>query len=171
MPFSVGMWALVNTGAAAGGSFWSLCDTATNNNYFYLAHNTSWQIIAAAGGKNNSINVGTLVFDQWAYIVARFLSATNRRLAVLQPNGQAAHGQATTARAPTGLDTVSLGSRETSFPAFFLTGIVAEYWIADLDVQKDGAQLNDNLLQQLAFGGPFSVPHIATRWRRASPRR
>jgi len=54
-----------------------------------------------------------------------------------------------------------LGALGHSAPTFFLNGLIAEYWLTNTDIQPDGAQLDDNLLRQLAYGGPFSVPHIA----------
>jgi hypothetical protein len=38
---------------------------------------------------------------------------------------------------------------------------ISEFWYTNTDIQPDGAQLNDDLLRQLAYGGPFSVPHVA----------
>lgn len=34
-------------------------------------------------------------------------------------------------------------------------------WYTNTDIQADGEQLQDSTLRQLAFGGPFSLPHIA----------
>lgn len=40
------------------------------------------------------------------------------------------------------------------------TGRLAEFWCTNTDIQADNAQLQDWMARQLAYGGPFSVPHI-----------
>lgn len=40
--------------------------------------------------------------------------------------------------------------------------MIAEFWCTNTDIQADGGQLDNTFLSQLAFGGPFSVPHVAS---------
>lgn len=42
-----------------------------------------------------------------------------------------------------------------------MQGQIAEIWYTNTDIQPDGAQLQNSTLRQLAFNGPFSLPHIA----------
>jgi hypothetical protein len=57
---------------------------------------------------------------------------------------------------------LTCGALQTSAGASVpFDGNVAEFWYTNTDIQPDGAQLDGNLLRQLAYGGPFSVPHIA----------
>lgn len=161
VPFTVGMW-FNPSQLSSWATLWSLCDTGTSNNYFYLAHTpTAVNIGSAAGGTNINASVGTVVQDRWHYIIGRFISATNRRIDFLQADGAFFSGQQTTSRVPTGIDTMALASREINVPLEFFSGAIAEFFVANIDIQADGAILNERLLRQLAYGGPFSVQHIA----------
>lgn len=144
-------------------TFAIVADTGTTNNYLLLqtVAGGSWAIGAAAGGTNSIANGGTTTANQWAFVLGRFINATNRRISVLQYDGSIIHAQSTTSRAPTGLDSVAIGGRITSSPDQFFGGFVGEFWYTDTDIQPGGAQLENALLMKLALGGPFSVPHVA----------
>jgi len=105
---------------------------------------------------------GTLTTGKFAFVVGRFISATNRRLSVLFPNGSVEHVQNTTNIVLSGLDALGIGAVINAglSPSDFFPGILSEIWYADADVQADGAQLQDALLRQLAYMGPFSLPHF-----------
>ena len=158
-PITVGCWVWpINTNTEC---VWSLCDTANDNHFFKLRKSTVFSASASAGGTElQASTAASFTINTWNYVVARFVSSTNRHVAAILSTGEASHGTNTTARAPTGLDTMSVGSRESATPVQFLNGLVAEFWVANIDIQADGAQLQDALLRQLAYGGPFSVPHI-----------
>lgn len=160
-PMTVGMW-LYPTAVGTAQSPFGLYDTGTTNNYLELRLSTGSVIgaAAAAGGAAAAGNVtATLTNNKWHYVVGRFISATNRRIAVLYPDGSVDHGNSTTNRAPTGMDAMVLGVRETSSPGSYFDGAIAEFWITNTDIQADGAQLDASLLRQLAYSGPWSVPH------------
>jgi len=55
---------------------------------------------------------------------------------------------------------MAFGCLNHSAPAEFFDGCIGEWWMTNSDIQADGAQLDDNLMRKLAYGGPFSVPHI-----------
>lgn len=59
------------------------------------------------------------------------------------------------------MDAMAIGSQASATPTEFFDGRMAEIWYTNTDIQADGLQLQDALLRQLAYGGPFSVPHIA----------
>lgn len=159
IPFTMGFW--TNTPNTTGQIIAGIWDTGTDNNYFRLVKTTQFSISAAAGGPESSSAAGTVAPNTWQFLVGRFISATNRRLAVLNADGSTAHVQNTTSRTPSGFDTMAIGAHEGSIPALFLDGRVAEFWVTNTDIQPDAAQLRDALLFQLAYGGPFSVPYIA----------
>jgi hypothetical protein len=161
-PYSVGLWAYPVTTTA--GTIFSLVDTGATNQYqrVSISGGSQWSIRAAAGGAENSAASGTVTANRWAFLVARFIDATNRRLDVLQFSGSVVSIQGTLSRAfPTSAETMALGANEISAPADFLNGSIAEFWYTKTDIQPDAAALNSNLLRQLAYGGPFSVPHVA----------
>jgi len=75
-------------------------------------------------------------------------------------NGQISHNSSVTGltfgAAP---DTFTIGSPSGGSNAT-RSMHVAEFWYTDADIQFNNAQISDTLLWQLAFYGPFSVPHI-----------
>lgn len=160
-PFTVGLW--VMPVSATAGAYFTLADTGTNNNQIMVEQSTTQiRISAVAGGTSAAATITTtFTANKWHYIVARAISSTNRRIAGVFPAGQTLHAASSTSRAPTSMDTLAIGAYENSSPGIFFDGMIAELWYTATDIQADGAQLQDSLLRQLAYGGPFSVPHIA----------
>jgi hypothetical protein len=139
----------------------SIADTGSANNRLLGGTATSsWNCNAQAGGTTDALTFGTVTAGQWAFVVWRFISATNRRGDVLHYDGSTAHAQSTVNRGPTSIDTIAVGANETSSPTNFFDGSIAEFWYTATDIQPGGAALDDNLLRQLARFGPFSVPTI-----------
>jgi hypothetical protein len=159
VPFTVGFWVRPTIVSVAQDLF-SITDTAGTADYFSVeksAANT-WGI----GCNGIFSNVGTVTQDKWSYLICRYISATNRRLAVLNPDGSTSHVQSTTSRTPAGVDTMTIGAFEDSGgPQSWSDAHIAEWWIADIDIQADAAQLQDPHLRNLAYYGPFWYPHIA----------
>jgi hypothetical protein len=70
--------------------------------------------------------------------------------------------QGTTSINPAGVDTMSVGALNLSTGATgFFNGSIAEFFYTNTDIQPDGAQLDDNMVRQLAYHGPFSHPDVA----------
>lgn len=157
-PFTVGMWVYPTTTGAVR-SFWSLGDTAGTANFWRLSQTATnvWQFTA----QPNSADAGTVTANRWAFLVARGINATNRRVSALQYNGVVAHGQNTTNTTPAGIDVMAIGATIVSVQTHFFSGLIGEFWYTNTDIQADGAQLQDATLRQLAYGGPSSLPHIA----------
>lgn len=160
-PFTAGMWAFPNVLGVSKPIF-DISDGAATN-FFRLSTvgTNAFQISANPG---NSSNAGTVVANQWFYILGRFISAANRRISVLSSDGIISNAQNVINVTPTGLINVALGaSAPTATPAAgnVFDGNVAEFFITNSDIQPDGLQLQDAMLRQLARGGPFSLPHIA----------
>lgn len=156
-PFTVGMW--VYPQATGSQTIWSLGQSGAVN---------FWRLgIAAAGNawaiaiNGGSATGGAAVSNAWQFIVGRLIASGNQRMAALNADGSTTHVALTSAIAVTSVNLMTLGIRVDAAQAY--TGRVAEFWIADVDIQPGGAQLQDALLRQLAYFGPFSVPHIANR--------
>jgi hypothetical protein len=164
-PLSVGMWVNLTAVGAVARALFSASDTGTTNNYLLLRMNATETIsvISAGGGTEAAASNGTaLVGGGWTFLLARWVSATNRKLSVLHPSGLVEHGTNTLNRAPTGIDTATIGAQQTSGGVSIpWDGSIAEFWMANIDVGIDGGALTDQPVLQLAYGGPFSVPHVA----------
>jgi hypothetical protein len=158
VPFTVGMWVYPTTTGTLR-SFWSLGDTAGAANFWRISQDSSnvWQFVA----QPNIASGGTVTANQLAFLVARGISSANRRMAVLQGDGSIAHMQNTTGISVTGVDTMTLGATNVSVQVHLFDGGIGEFWYTNTDIQPDGAQLDENLLRELAYGGPFSVPSVA----------
>lgn len=165
VPISVGAWVNLSAAANAVRSVFSISDTATTNNYWYLGMSTAelMQVGAAAGGAAVVGAVTTaLVAGSWTFVLGRFIAADNRRISVLHPTGVIEHGQNTTSTAPTGIDAMSIGALQTSAGTTQpWDGSIAEIWWTNTDIHIENTQTNNNLVMRLAYGGPFSVPHVA----------
>lgn len=170
VPFTVGLWVRPTTTGTLR-HFWSLGDSASN--LFPAAFSigqsaaNAWIVQADVNtSATETTSAGAVTANQWAFVFARFITATNRRISVLQSDGSTAHAQGTTSETPTSIDIMSLGcyngnsSGGGAFANFF-DGQVGEFWYTNTDIQADAAQTQESLLRQLAYGGPFSVPHIA----------
>lgn len=106
-------------------------------------------------------SAGTVVANTWFYIVGRVISDTNRQISVLSADGiistasNAVSTSTTKARMSIGADCSTAGAN-------YADGGIAEWWITNTDIQPDGAALQNSTLRQLARGGPFSIPHVAS---------
>ena len=160
-PVTVGLWVRPLTAATRG--LWSLGDSGVATQYIRLGQNATgntWNLSAQSGGTSDTLSIGVATASQWAFMVGRFISATNKRLSVLQYDGSIVGGQRTTSRAfPTSADSIVLGSTVGGTAEW--NGYLAEVWYTNTDIQADGGVLSEATLRQLAYGGPFSVPHIA----------
>ena len=163
-PYSVGFWVYpqsVNNGQYR--VWWGQGDTGgTNNHYTLLGQGPGTDFTHACDGGTSIAEAsgGTVVVNTFYYVIGRGVSATNRWLAVLTPIGTI-HAQNTTSRTPSGLDNMTIGNLKRTSNNNFCDARIAEFWCTATDIQADGAQLDDNLLRQLAYGGPFSVPNVA----------
>lgn len=104
---------------------------------------------------------GTVTANNWYYVVVRIPASNNKRMDIYQPGGTITHGQNTDAVAITpgqwtiGADGLGTGG--------ILDGSLSKLWIAEGDIQPDGLALNDQTLRQLAYQGPFSLAHVASK--------
>lgn len=164
-PMTIGAWVNARTLPATNQVIAGLGHSAAANSLFTNIQATTgkFRISAlAAGTAQDTMTVGVCAVNTWNFVLGRFINATNRRLDVLFSGGATEHVQNTVSSSPAVLDTTTIGARLAagSLSSFF-DGLIGEVWFTNTDVQIDAAALDDSLLQQLAFGGPFSVPHVA----------
>lgn len=160
-PITVGCWVRP---AAAGNVFrsiWQLSKLtdATDRLALYQWTGSTWCTLATVSSADDTCTGGTVTALQWHYLVARFISTTNRRIDVLNASTSTAHTQSTGSAAPASLVEINIGTDTGGADAF--SGQIAELWYTNTDIQPDGASLDNILLRQLAYNGPFSVPYIA----------
>jgi hypothetical protein len=162
-PITVGAW-LYPTSTAAGNAAAITVGSsgATADSFVFCRTAAQWQIYAKGAGTANGQTAGTCTANAWHYVVARWVAATNRRAAILNPDGSVTHLSSATSRTPTTCNVADLGaSREGGTAAQFWDGSIAEFWMTATDIQADGLALSEQTLRQLAYGGPFSLPHVA----------
>lgn len=161
VPFSVGFWARPTTTGTAR-VMWCLADTAGGNNSFFIRQDVgnTFTLTSKAGGALQQATGGTVTASSWYYFVVRCVSATNRHAAILNPDGTMTALANTTSSVPAGLDTMALGALTENVVGSFFSGQIGRFWYTNTDIQADGAALQEATLRQLAYGGPFSVPHI-----------
>jgi hypothetical protein len=159
-PFTVGMW--VNPSVALSGSskaIWSISVDA--NNYFLVYWSNGLSALACqmtnatVSGACSSGLAPTV--GRWNYVLARYISSTNRRCSAMSPDGTVSHGSDTTG----GADPVGT-MVETAFGSvaslLYWDGGIAEFFLWDGDIWPDGGAAPDWFIRQLAYRGPFSLP-------------
>lgn len=170
-PFTVGLWFRLAAAGTVARTLWAAADTGTTNNYWEIRISTGEvvQVAAAAGGAAVVGSATTAVAGNWIFALARFFSATNRRVGTIHMGGSAIFEQGgnATSTSPSGVDTVSIGARISSGGAQTpWDGEIAEYWLLDGDPMVNSINsgaFDQSMVHQLAFGGPFSMPHAAAR--------
>ena len=157
-PFTIGLWVKPTTLAVAK-VIVSVGDPAdTNHINLYQRTGNIFQIFTTGAGSSTG---GGTVSNQWFFFVLRAISATNRRWDYIAQDGSTAT-DSTNVSGPLGaMTSIALGATASTVGASFFDGNIAEFWVANTDIQLDGLVLQQAMLQQLAYGGPFSVPHIA----------
>jgi hypothetical protein len=143
------IWGYTDTGAAEPGSRF-FGGMSGSNQVTLSVRNT--------GAPQDGLpTTGTVTLGAWHYAVWRFISATNRRLSVLFPNGVIEHVQDTTNVGATSLDALFIGGYKhngATLLNIYNGKIGRDFWIVDSDIQAGGAQLSDATLLKLAYGGP-----------------
>jgi hypothetical protein len=164
-PLTVGMWFRLGAVGTAVQSLWALADMTAGAAFMSTGVNsTETVIIRASNGTATDTPVGAVMtVGPWHFHVARFLANNDRRISLLAMGATSiithANSGATEANVTTQM---AIGARISNNPvAFFWTGSIAEFWIADADIWFSGADLPNEMVHQLAFGGPFSIPRVA----------
>jgi len=160
-PFTVGCWVMPTATPGAAAGVYSVCDTGAAANLWGFATTAAnaWRLDSVAGGSAQFTDFGSITLGHWYYTLVRWISATNRRASVLSDDGTISSAQNTVSSSPTSIARIQLG--DFSSAGLNFTGRIGEFWYTNTDIQPDGGALENELLWQLALGGPFSVPHIA----------
>lgn len=142
----------------AGAQFCTLSDMVAGA---FSGSAAPWSLYAAGSVSDATAAVATnIVLGHWYFVVCRIITATNRRIAVLDSStGAIEHAQSTISVNMSTLVNLDLGFRITD--TLVTNGAFAEFWYTATDIQADAGQLDDATVRQLAYGGPFSVPHVA----------
>lgn len=159
LPFCLGLWLNVTTIGAGSGVFF-LSDAGFAN-FFGVSLDATTGNLSISGQDGGgfdgvSITAQPAPAGKWTFVLGRFISTTSRRLSVLFPDGSISHVQGTAAKAPAGANQMQLSANIAACDA-----AIAEFWLASTDMQIDGAQTQEALMRQLAYGGPFSIPSVA----------
>lgn len=154
LPFTIGLWFYPTTMAATNILSWF--DSVAANDYAIGLTTTGLLI----WGGSTVTNFGTVAVRTWNYLVFRGIAAANKRAVVLPASGVPVHVQSTNA---TALTATNLYIASDQGIGSFFDGYIARFFLADIDVQADGTQLSNTTLYQLAYKGPFSIPHLASR--------
>lgn len=162
-PTTMGAWARPETGTT-NGMIVNWGDSGANTNYIGVAQlNSGIPTILATSVSTSSIGVTTAIAARtWFFVLGRFISSTSRRIDVLFADGHIEHAQDTTNKSPSGLDALAIGASAILSPASFYTGSIAEAWWAPADIVGSDVQTNDDVVRQLAWGGPWSIPSVAS---------
>lgn len=163
-PFTVGCWVRPD---AATGVTWTFTDNVGFGGATMagLLVNTDWSFAAAGTGGfpgAEALTTTNVTVGVWYFVICRGISSTNRRIAVLNSaSGLVEHGQSTVPRSISAATILVLNTEVSGGSLTEYDQALAEFWYTATDIQADGAQLLDSTMRQLAYGGPFSVPHIA----------
>jgi hypothetical protein len=166
VPFTVAMWIRLTAASTVQRILWAASDSATAHSFF-VRMDAAEQVAASieAGAGASSAEAATAITaGVWNFVIARYISATNRRVALRHGNGLIQHASDATNTTPTGINTETIGARVISGAAAaqFWNGSIAEFWQCNQDIGPDAASaLPDPMVNQLAFGGPFSMPQVA----------
>jgi hypothetical protein len=161
------MWIKLTASGSVARQVFSLSNTGATDHYLVVRMNTSeiLQHIAIAGASNAQVSSTAVITGLWAYFVARFVSATQRRMHVYVPGHSTFAVDTatnTTSRTPTGLNAITLGAMNLSSGlADFWDGILAEWWMCRGDITSDSLDMTQGELHALAYGGPFNHPRVA----------
>ncbi len=163
-PWSCGMWVRLTAVGSSVRTWCALSDTGTTNNYLDWRMNATEEaeMGASAGATENAGASGTLVAGRWAFVVARLQTTASRRRAILMANGSTDSNTSTATRAPSGMDTLTIGALKTSGGASqFWDGAVAEFWLAKGDCfASTSTNPTREMMFALAYRGPFAFPYL-----------
>jgi hypothetical protein len=168
LPFCLGFWFRSRTGSLAEQLVsWSVAASATVR-YNVTKGNSALPATVVVGHRIGAANgaaiiTGAIVSNVWLFVLARFISTTNRRNASIIADTYFTEVQNTTNISAVTPDNGTIGTTITSGAANNIAAAgssLAEYWLTDADICANETT-DRSLVQQLALNGPFSVPHIA----------
>lgn len=160
-PFTVGIW--FNTPNSTSMGLFGLCTSVSPVNGFVLADDSTQKINLRVynGGVATQIASSSIFTDgRWVFVLGVFGAADSRVLAVLLDHGLTSIVTTSVSASPGATpDSITIGAAAvlSGSPVSSYNGHLAEFWMANIAVEN----VNTHLVRQLAYGGPFSVPHVA----------
>lgn len=159
-PLTIGFWYYPRNAGLNGGGITLNDPTNFSGMGFFIYQNGGTYSFQA--GSTDVANAGAITANKWTYILARANGVANRWMSVLDASGSVASGQNTVSVTPTGIAWTTINAyADNSIVTNYGDGIFAEFFIANADVQGDGAQTKEALIRKLAYEGPWSIPHLA----------
>jgi hypothetical protein len=166
VPFSWGFWTRP-TATALSQSMGVSCTSSSVDIGFYCESDAATATTGVLGYWNGTSGGGFILITgawaagSWTYVICRVISATNRRFTILKPNGTITETQDVANVTYGTITRWSLGGFASSAAADdFTNGEVQEFWTSPTDIYPIGAIPTD-MVRQLAYRGPWSIPHIA----------
>jgi hypothetical protein len=161
-PFSLGFWWYI-TSLASNQTIWTTALSSAVTEFHETYQDSTGHFVTRVGSNFTATATAGSV-SRWYYVISRYISATNRRTTVLLPlESTVDEAQNVTSNTPAStFDRECILCQLQSSPGF-ASGIVAEMWRTDTDIQADGAALLLPTLFQLAYKGPWSISSIAER--------
>ena len=164
VPVSMGMWLYPRTNAS---TFMSVGGFDDGSGVFVLWPQTDTAIVSIAYGDAGALNLGVgWSLNAWNYLLVRFVAAavggpTSIFATHINGDGLVTHGSGTTNPSVVNAWTrFRWGAISSSTGTNNWDGFIAEGWFANIDVYPTGGAATNDFVQMLAFGGPFSMPHI-----------
>lgn len=159
-PFSIWGWAYV-ADLAGGDSFgdraYFTWNAAASNFALYRLPTPAY----AMWGGTSEASGGVPAIGRWFFWVWRYIATNNKRLSIFGEAGDITHLASTNTTAVVATN-LNLGvTNAGSVGTDFWWGGMAEIGLTNTDIMPGGGVMDNTLLRQLAYYGPFSIGHIA----------
>lgn len=167
LPFTMACWACPIGTFGSNRAIIALANKANIQNYFYLGTTTTSKFDAhtTTGGTGvTTASNTTAVLNSWYFILARYVTTTNRWIVVYDPStGLVDQVQTVTSNAPiVGTLAVSIGGIRGSTIFLPSWAWVGEAFYTDAELPFDpAAALPAEWVRKLALEGPFSLPLLS----------
>lgn len=168
-PFTMACWARPTFAGNSGGNQGavSIANSSTGFSQWSLGVDGTpeWWIRRDEASSNlDELDVATaIVANTWQFALAQITAANNVRLYVWNADGTVSSDQSTNSRSPSGVNSMVIGSpgdgSEINNSTF--DGLIAEAWVAGIDVWPGGNAAPDWFIRWIAMNGPFARPDIA----------
>ena len=170
-PFSVGIMVRLKAASNVIRGIWALSSIGTSTDYFEIRMSATEVLQMATSSSLVAQELlsplGASVPDKWQFILARFISPTNRNMSVLAHTGNFGTTVGVTNLNPSGLSLMTIGAISTAAGLRDANvtvpwdGSIAEFWMTNSDAYPShGGSVNKNFMVSLKERGPFAFPNI-----------
>lgn len=166
VPFTVACWCFPVT--TNSGELFFVTDAGFSNFFFINQGGANWGIGASAAGSVTTNFGGTVNINTPYFIMGRFVTAINRNLDIWDYNNNTITSvQDVVSKTPGTMTQTGIGNDGAG--GTILAGNIQEFWLANIDIMRDGGFTDSTLLYQLALHGPWSVPIVANAVQQYNP--